>query len=265
MSLFWIALGRASADFFRPRVLLLTLLPLLLMLAAAWGLARLLGPWALQATAAWLNSGASAVALHWIQDWSGVDLLPLLTGAVVLVGLSLLVLAVGLILVATLTMPLVLRVVAQRHFPGLQRQGPGGLLRPLLWSTGHTALALLVFVLSLPLWLIPPLMLVLPLLIGGWLTERILAHDALLWHASVPERRSLLRSHRLSLLTMGVIGAGLSAAPALVWVSLFWFALGFVVLVPVAVWIYTAVFLWTALWFAHYLLLALQGLRQQDA
>jgi hypothetical protein len=36
-----------------------------------------------------------------------------------------------------------------------------------------------------------------------------------------------------------------------------------VILIPVAVWIYTLVFIFSALWFVHFLLLALSKLREE--
>ena len=42
---------------------------------------------------------------------------------------------------------------------------------------------------SLPLWLIPPLVLVVPPLIWGWLTYRVFSFDVLSLHASRDERR----------------------------------------------------------------------------
>jgi hypothetical protein len=41
------------------------------------------------------------------------------------------------------------------------------------------------------------------------------------------------------------------------------FAAAFVILVPVAIWIYTLVFAFSSLWFAHYALAALQALRAE--
>jgi hypothetical protein len=55
----------------------------------------------------------------------------------------------------------------------------------------------------------------------------------------------------------------LGAAPSLLWASGVVFAAAFVVLVPVAIWIYTLVFALSSLWFAHYGLGALQALRQE--
>ena len=67
--------------------------------------------------------------------------------------------------------------------------------------------------LSVPLWLVPPLVLVLPPLIWGWLTCRVMAFDVLAEHASADERRTILRGQRWPLLAMGVVCGYLGAAP----------------------------------------------------
>jgi len=115
----------------------------------------------------------------------------------------------------------------------------------------------------MPLWLIPPLVLVLPPLIWGWLTYRVMAFDALAEHASKPERQEVFKIHRPSLLLIGVLTGFLGAAPAIVWASGVVFAAAFFVLVPVAIWIYTLVFAFSSLWFTHFCLAALQRLRER--
>jgi hypothetical protein len=67
--------------------------------------------------------------------------------------------------------------------------------------------------------------------------------------------------HRMSFLGMGVVTGLMGAAPSLVWASGALFAAAFVILVPVAIWIYTLVFAFSSLWFAHFGLAALQALR----
>ena len=118
-------------------------------------------------------------------------------------------------------------------------------------------------VLSVPLWLVPPLVLILPPLIWGWLAYRVMAFDALSGHATAEERKTLMQRHRLYLLGMGVMTGYLGAAPSLVWASGALFAAAFVILVPVAIWIYTVVFAFASLWYSHYCLAALAALRQE--
>ena len=108
-------------------------------------------------------------------------------------------------------------------------------------------------------------MLVLPPLIWGWLTYRVMAFDALAEHASKEERREVLRRHRVTLLGMGVLTGYLGAAPSVVWASGVVFAAAFVVLLPLAIWIYTLVFAFSSLWFAHFCLQALAQLRAANS
>jgi hypothetical protein len=103
-----------------------------------------------------------------------------------------------------------------------------------------------------------------PPVIWGWLTYRVLTFDVLAVHASRDERLAITREHRLSLMCMGVVTGLMGAAPSLVWASGALFAAAFVVLVPIAVWLYTLVFAFSSLWFAHFALAALAELRSRD-
>jgi hypothetical protein len=105
--------------------------------------------------------------------------------------------------------------------------------------------------------------LIVPPLIWGWLTYRVMAFDALAEHATDEERRTLMRRHRPWLLGMGVAVGFLGAAPSLLWASASLFATMFVILLPAAVWIYTLVFAFSSLWFAHYGLAALSAIRAE--
>ena len=119
--------------------------------------------------------------------------------------------------------------------------------------------------LSIPLWFVPPLVLILPPLIWGWLTYKVMTYDVLAEHATKEERREIIKRHRNTLLGMGVMTGYLGAAPSLLWASGVLFLALAPVLVPVAIWIYTLVFAFSALWFSHYALTALQLLRAERA
>jgi hypothetical protein len=159
--------------------------------------------------------------------------------------------------------PSLTRLVADRRFAGLQRKHGGSLMFGLWWTFSSLLLALGALLLTLPMWLVPPLAMLLPALIWGWLTYRVMAFDVLAEFASADERHTLMARHRMSLLGMGVVTGLMGAAPSLVWASGALFAAAFVILVPVAIWIYTLVFAFSSLWFAHYALSALQALRHE--
>ena len=136
----------------------------------------------------------------------------------VIVALALPVIVVlSLLLVALFMTPALVSLVAKRRFADLEAKRGAALWQSVLWSLGCTLLALLALVLSIPLWFVPPLVLVLPPLIWGWLTYRVMAFDVLAEHASADERRTILREHRWPLLAIGVIAGYLGAAPTLLW------------------------------------------------
>jgi hypothetical protein len=170
----------------------------------------------------------------------------------------------SLLFVAVLMTPAMVSLVGQRRFASLERRQGGSLAASMLWSLASTLLACIALVLSFPLWLVPPLVLVLPPLIWGWLTYRVMAYDALAEHASADERRQIFKEHRWSLLSIGVLSGYLGAVPSVIWASGAMFVAMAPILVPVAIWIYTLVFAFSSLWFAHFALSALQQLRSRD-
>lgn len=256
------AFMRALGHVLLPRVLGMTLLPLLAMTLAALGLGYFFWGGAVEAMRAGLQ-GWSLVA--WLDarlqiGWPG-GLAGLLAPLLVVVLATPVIALTSLVLVSLLLTPALTRLVAERRFPQLARQRGASLATSLAWSAGSLLLALLALVVSLPLWLIPPLVLVLPPLIWGWLTYRVMSFDALAEHASAAERVAILRQHRAPLLLIGIVSGYLGAAPSLVWASGLVFAALFALLVPLAIWIYTFVFVFSSLWFAHYCLEALRQLR----
>ena len=266
MTLFFDSFWRAAAYCVRPRVIALSFLPLILMVALALGLGYYFWEPALD----WVRAGLEASSVvnsvwDWLQSVGAGSIKMVLAPLVVIFAVTPVIVVLSLLLVAVLMTPALTNLVAERRFAQLQRKHGGSLVKSLLWSFGSTLLAVVALIVSIPLWLVPPLVLVLPPLIWGWLTYRVMAFDALAEHASEPERQLLFKQHRIRLLSMGVVCGFLGAAPSLLWASGALFAAAFVILVPVAIWIYTLVFAFSSLWFAHYCLAALQTLRASTA
>ncbi len=258
---FW----RAVAYCMHPRVIVLSLLPLLLMVPLALGLGYLYWEPAIDWVRAWLESSSIInSAWTWLQDIGAGSLKSVVAPLIVVFAVTPLIVLVCLLVVAMLMMPALVSLVARRRFVQLERKRGGSFVFSAIWSLGSTMLALAALVVSLPLWLVPPLILVLPPLIWGWLTYRVMAFDALAEHASVDERRAIFREHRGYLLGIGVFSGYLGAAPSLIWASGVLFVVMAPILVPVAIWIYTLVFAFSSLWFTHYCLAALQALRARS-
>jgi hypothetical protein len=255
---FW----RAVAYCLHPKVILLSLLPLAIMAGVAFGLGYFFWEPALDAVRGIFEQWA---ILSKMIDWLaaiGLANLKTVLAPLIVVFISIPVIVVlSLLLVAAFMTPAMLKLVAARRFPMLERKQGGSFVGSIfgaLWATSAALIALLV---SIPFWFVPMLVLILPPLIWGWLTYRVMTYDVLAEHASTDERRELIRRHRFSLLGMGVFTGYLGAAPSLVWASSAMFIVLAPVLVPIAVWIYTLVFAFSALWFAHFALAALQEMR----
>ena len=258
---FW----RAAAYCLHPKVILLSLLPLLLSVAAVLGLGWFYWESAVAGVRESLEQWSLVLSfLQWRESIGAAGFNAVLAPLIVVALAVPVIVVASLLLVAWLMTPALVNLVAARRFPTLERKRGAGWISAGLRSLAYMVLALLLLVLSLPLWLIPPLVLVLPPLIWGWLTYRVMAFDVLAEHASVDERRTILREHRWPLLAIGVIAGYLGAAPTLLW-ALGAAALIFApLLVLVSVWLYTLVFAFAALWFAHYALAALQQLRSTN-
>lgn len=258
---FW----RAAIYCLHPRVIALSFLPLIIMVAVSLGLGYFFWEDALASVRTGLESYELLSAMvRWLEGLGLGNLRVVLAPALLLFLAIPAIVIVALLFVALLMTPAMVALVAERRFPLLERKKGGSLLAGALWSLGSTLLAVIALIVSIPLWLIPPLILILPPLIWGWLTYRVMSYDALVDHASAEERRQLLRQHRASLLGIGVLSGYLGTAPSLLWASGAMFVAMAPVLVPVAIWMYTLVFAFSSLWFAHYMLAALEQLRKQN-
>jgi Etoposide-induced protein 2.4 (EI24) len=257
------AFWRAAAYCLHPQVIALSILPLIITGGLAAGLGYYFWEPALVHVRDTLEGWAVlSTVLAWLDSVGGGGFKNVLAPLIV-VALSVpVIVVVSLLLVAVLMTPAIVNLVAVRRFSQLERRHGAGFLQSAFWSISFTVMALVAMVVSIPFWLIPPLVLVLPPLIWGWLTYRVLSFDVLAEHATRDERLQIMREQRWPLLAMGVVTGYLGAAPSLVWAVSAMMLIFAPLLIVAAVWIYTLVFAFSALWFTHYTLAALQALRE---
>ena len=256
------SLWRALAYCGRPRVVWLSLLPLLVGVSLTVAFGYLFWDLAVDQVRWWLESFAYVSRVWSWLDGMGVGRLKgVLPQLIVVLAATPFLLLISLLAVAQLMTPALVRLVAERRFGALPANQGASWLASVLWSVGSCVLAMLAMLVSVPLWVIPPLWLVLPPMILGWLTYRVMAFDALSLHATAQERSLIFRQHRAPLFVMGLACGCLSSAPSLVWAAGSGFAPAFVLLAPLAVWTYTLVFAFSSLWFIHFCLAALLQLR----
>jgi CysZ protein len=207
------ALARAAASLAHPRMLWVMVWPLLAALAvwitlallywnqaAAWVLAELQRSGVYDWTASTWPFTLFAAALGWAL------------GFLVFVPL---VLVTAVLIIGVVSMPVMVRHVAERDYPALERRHGGSFAG----SVGNAIMGLLVFLglalVTLPLWLVPPLWPFLPLLLLGYLNQRVFRYDALAEHASRSEIAEVVRRWRGDLFLLGIVLALAGHVPVL--------------------------------------------------
>ena len=118
--------------------------------------------------------------------------------------------------------------VAERSFPQLERRRGGGAAG----SVGNGLLALFgmvgLFIVSIPLWILPPLWPLIPLAILSWVNQRLLRYDALAEHADREEMARLFRERRGGLYALGIMLALLAYVPFVNFIGPVVFGLAFI-------------------------------------
>lgn len=239
---FWKALKLSLRDMFRPQMLAILLVPALL------------------AVVIWATIGF----LFWkpLMIWAETDGIRLLfldrlpetifqwlhlnpeSIAMTLSGLMLLALVVPLIVISALVItsvvatPIVLRFVSKKYYGDVERRGHDSLTESVFNGVKAIALYGVLWLITIPLWLIPGIQFFLPILLNTWLNYRVFSYDSMAEHATKEERRALQKKYRDSYLLLGLVSSLLLFPP-------------FFIISPV----------FSALIFCHYSLLKLQSNR----
>jgi hypothetical protein len=209
-----------------PRMLWLMLWPMLVAL----------GVWGTVAIALWTRT-ARALAetmAQWAQSAPLIGTLDLGHVALVAANVILFLLFVPLVYLTALFilsvfgMEKMVEHVASRSFPALERRQGGGFLGS-AWNAVAALLGMaLLVLLSVPLWLFPPLWPLIPVAIFGWANQRLLRYDALAVHADAAEMRELFRRRRGGLYLLGLAFALAAYVPLLGLLAPMVFGLAFI-------------------------------------
>ena len=258
--------GLALVGTMHPRMLWLSLRPFLIV-SVLWGcLIWLTWTPALEILSRFLTA---SMLTSWIQDgliWAGFENARAWIAPLFFVMLIIPLITVSLLVfIAFSTVPSIVNIVVkQSAYQDLEYKNGGGFFGSLIYTLWSALICLVLVMLTLPVWWVPPLVAVLPPLLWGWLTMRLMSYDVLAKHASSEERDLLITKYRWPLLTMGVVSGMLGAVPTFFWATSALALILFPIVSFVALWIYSLIFVFAALWFSHFLLDALKELRQEE-
>jgi len=206
------AFGRALRSLSRPSMLWHLIWPTLAAIAI----------WAVLAWFFWDDAARALLAefqqwtwLHKMMD--STQFLSVAALATVHVFLALLfvplIYATALMLVALLALPLMLERVGDAEYRDMEKRKGG----TVAGSVGNAVMALLIYlvglVATLPLWLIPGMGLVLPVLLSAYLNQRAYRYDALMQHADANEMREVISQQRGGLWMVGIVSGLLAYVP----------------------------------------------------
>ena len=258
--------GMALVGTMHPRILWLSLRPFLIV-SVLWGcLIWLTWTPALEALSTFLTT---SIFTSWIQDgliWAGFENARAWIAPLFFVMLIIPLITISLLVfIAFSTVPSIVKIACrQPQYQDLECKRGGGFFGSLIYSLWSALICLALVMLTLPVWWVPPLVAVLPPLLWGWLTMRLMSYDVLAKHASSEERDLLLQKYRWPLLCMGIASGMLGAVPTFFWATSALALVLFPIVSFVALWIYSLIFVFAALWFSYFLLDALKQLREEE-
>ena len=201
MSLMFDALSRAFRDLFQFRILWIVLWPIL----AAVLVWLVLGVIFWGIFSSWITSGLTAIG---IQTWlEGVE--PQWIAHTIQAGAHLilfipLIFVTALVITALFAMPMLIRLVAERDYPQLERKNGGGIGGSLLNALLAICIFIAIWALTIPLWLIG-VGVIIPFVAAAYLNQRLFRYDALAEHASYEEMRALVSANQSSLWGLGLL------------------------------------------------------------
>ena len=220
------AVAYGLVNVFHPRMLWLMIWPMLVALAI-WGTAALLWWGRLALWIAELLRQWAEPALGWVPFDLG-------TAATIIANLMLLLLFVPLVYLTALVilgvfgMQKMVDRVAARSFPALERRRGGGTAGSVLNGVVAMSGLAAMFIVSLPLWLVPPLGPIVLLAILSWVNQRLLRYDALAEHADGAEMARIFRDRRGALHLLGFLLALFAYVPLVQFLGPMVFGLAFI-------------------------------------
>ncbi len=257
------AYGRALLSQMHGRMLLLSVVPFLLSLAL-WAVLLWMGLQPLMDRVQMLFQANDGFRISsGVLTTFGLGLFkPVIVPLIAMLLLLPLMILTALIFIGIGAMPAIVRHVGARHYPLLEKKF-GGSWRGSLGTTYRCFLIfIVVWFVTLPLYLLPPLALLVQVFLWGWLTYRVVAYDALANYASENERDQIMCNYRWPLLAIGIVSGAAGSIPGILWlggsvISVVFFPF----LAAASIWLYVLIFIFTGLWFEYYCLAVLASLR----
>jgi len=201
-----LALARTFASLKSGRVWLYVLTPAVLSLFVSIGLAI----WGLGSFVQWM---LAYPPMTWLAAWGLLWLATFLAYLGGWMAIFAIAYVLASLLAAIVIMPLILKHLSESEYGDVAPMGKDSFVAAAMNSVVASLIFVVAWLATIPLWLIPGLSLLLPLLLMAWLNRRTFAYDALSMHASEAEWRDMRRQHKTPLFMLGLTMALLAHVP----------------------------------------------------
>lgn len=204
----WRAILVSFRDLFEPRIVLFLILSPLISLTA-WALIFFLFAWQWVAfLSGWLTESS---IFEWLTQLVGIVDISYLPKVLSIIAIVLLFLPLTyfstVILISLFGMPVIVKVLRDKYYANVPKVAASGIGS--IWNTLlHSLIFLLIFTLTLPLWLLPGMQIFLPILLTAAYNRRIFTYDALGDFLNHNEIKNFHKLHKSDLLLLGLfVGA----------------------------------------------------------
>jgi len=210
---FWRAILISFRDLFEPRILIFFILSPLISLAV-WGLIFFLFAWQWVALLSqWM---AESSLFLWVTELIGIVDLSYLPKVLAFLGIVLLFLPLTyfstVILISLFGMPAIVRVLRDKYYANIPKVAASGIGS--VWNTMlHSLIFLILFGITLPLWVLPGMQIFLPILLTAAYNRRIFSYDALSDFLTHKEIKAFQREYKSDLLLLGIFVGALAYLP----------------------------------------------------
>ncbi|AHG65760.1 EI24 domain-containing protein [Advenella mimigardefordensis] len=208
------AFSKGIATQMRPSMLFAIVLPFVIalitaviLLVFAWGP---LDNW-LDSTA--MNWGWFQSTSARLSGWGFATMSDWFTGVLTFVALLAVSGIAGLAAAAILVMPMALKVISEGSYPELQKKGVNATITSLANTIKVSAIFVIGWLVTLPLWLIPFAGIALSLFWGAYAFSHMTRLDAIVEHATLEERVYVLRHYSRGFWLIGLVCAAIALIP----------------------------------------------------
>ena len=183
------ALTRALRSMFHPKILSMIIWPMLLAILFWGGIALFFWHgWVNSLTQLVSQTDIEAMILEYNLTWVASYLITFLI-IILLIPIAYI---TALLITSLFAMPVMVNHVAKSHFPMLELKHGGTLVGSINNGIIAVLAYLILWIVTLPLWIFMPFTAIIPVLLTAYLNQRLFRYDALAEHASQEEFKEIL-------------------------------------------------------------------------